>query len=179
MSCSEEKNLARVKNSSCYNATAGIWTSGLPHSMNMGTEVPHSYPLVHRGGSDLSLLLLLICLRIFLEKWGYDVLVGMLISLWSMLLGDGLEVCSLPSGYDLLVFFSVSGRLGGWADNVPGRTLVDSVGIVLGVTSQWGSLCKSRWWSLVCIDRLKLIRDESANKMVECAWGMFVIFDDV
>ena len=38
-----------------------------------------------------------------------------------MLLGDGLEL-----GEDLLVFFGGSGRLGRGADNVPGRTLVDS-----------------------------------------------------
>ena len=42
-----------------------------------------------------------------------------------MLLGDGLEV-----------FFGASGRLGSSADNVPDRTLVDSAGIVFGVTGR-------------------------------------------
>ena len=50
-----------------------------------------------------------------------------------MLLDDGLEVCSLPGEDDLLVFF---GDLGSGADNVLGRTLVDSVGIVLGVAGR-------------------------------------------
>ena len=56
----------------------------------MGTEVPCSYPLVHRGIWSV----LGMC-RDLSGEVGLWCLVGMLISLWSMLLGGGLEVCSL------------------------------------------------------------------------------------
>ena len=102
---------------------------------NVATEVPCSYPLVHRGvWSFLSVFVVCKGLSEEVRLW---CLVGRLIFLWSMLLGDGLEVCGLPGGDDLQVFFGASGRLGSWADNVPSRTLVDSAGIVLGVTDRW------------------------------------------
>jgi len=53
-----------MKNSPYYNVTA--------RDSNLGTKVPRSYLLVHIGGSDLSSLFLL-CVRVFLKKWGYDV----------------------------------------------------------------------------------------------------------
>ena len=53
-----------------------------------------------------------------------------------MLLGDGLEVCGLPGGDDLLVLFGASCRLGSGADTVSGRIHVDGAGIVFGVTDR-------------------------------------------
>jgi len=51
-----------------------------------------------------------------------------------MLLGDNLGVCSLEGGDNLSVFFGTSGGMGSSADNIPGCTLVDSKGRVLGMT---------------------------------------------
>ena len=65
----------------------------------MDTEVPCSYPLVHRGEGDRSAPLLLL---VYVKGRSGEVellrLVGLLIFLRLMLLGDSLEVGSLPGG---------------------------------------------------------------------------------
>jgi len=116
-----------TKNSSYYNMSLpGCELQASRTAWTMGMEVPRSYPLVHRE-ADLS------------GEVGLWCLVGMLISLWAILIDDG-----LPSGDDLLVFFVASGRLDSWADNVPSRTLVDNAGLMLRVTCRWSSMWRSR-----------------------------------
>jgi len=65
-----------------------LWSRGC--SVNVGTEVSRSYPLVRRGGV-WSFLIVFVVFKGLSGEVGLWCLVERLVSLWSMLLDDGLD----------------------------------------------------------------------------------------